>query len=408
MAVGFSGGTKKAVKMGSNAQQFCLKWNNHHANMLTVFERLLGNKSLVDVTLGCEGRQMKAHKVVLSACSPFFEGLFTENPCKHPIVILKDIRYADLKALVEFMYKGEVNVVQEQLPTLLKTAEALKIKGLAEVTGETKDDSSSQQQRTAANATPRPESPSSARRKRQRARRRSTDSAGGDGLSDSEESVPKASRTDLQDESSMDGASSHDDGSQASLQRGKKESANVQTNVDSTSSPASASASVKSSRPAEQTTTSKSAANSNGQIPSSKDAGGGDFEPSRLLEASMTTDQGADDSTDNLNNTTGPDNSTNNELDIKPLITLDEGAATPAGSIIPASAAAAAALTGADALSSLFPPGASAAAALAGTSFQNSPPSHGTYRAASPARVASTAEVRPRRWAMYVESRGAG
>lgn len=299
--------------MGSNAQQFCLKWNNHQANMLTVFERLLGNKSLVDVTLGCEGRQMKAHKVVLSACSPFFEGLFTENPCKHPIVILKDIRYADLKALVEFMYKGEVNVVQEQLPTLLKTAEALKIKGLAEVTGESKDDNGSQQ-RSAANATPRPESPNSARRKRQRARRRSTDSAGGDGLSDSEESVPKTSRTDLQDESSMDGASSHDDGSQASIQRGKKETAPVQTNVDSTSSPASASASAKSGRSADQTGSSKStsAANSNGQV-SSKDAAG-EFEPSRLLEASMTTDHAADDSTDNLN-TTGPDNnSTNNEL----------------------------------------------------------------------------------------------
>ncbi|XP_022668596.1 longitudinals lacking protein, isoforms H/M/V-like [Varroa jacobsoni] len=406
--------------MGSNAQQFCLKWNNHQANMLAVFERLLGNKSLVDVTLGCEGRQMKAHKVVLSACSPFFEGLFTENPCKHPIVILKDIRYADLKALVEFMYKGEVNVVQEQLPTLLKTAEALKIKGLAEVTGESKDDSgggssNSQQQqaRSAANATPRPESPNSGRRKRQRARRRSTDSAGaGDGLSDSEESVPKTSRTDLQDESSMDGASSHDDGSQASLQRAsKKETAPVQTNVDSTSSPASASASAKNSRSAEQTTaTNKSAANSNGQVPSSKDTGGGDFEPSRLLEASMTTDQGGDDSTDNLNNTTGPDNnSTNNELDIKPLITLDEGGATPTGAIVPASAAAAAALAGADALSSLFPQGASTAAALAGTSFQNSPPSHGTYCAASPASVFSRpSQVEPRCWALYAEPLGVG
>lgn len=102
--------------------------------MLSVFEELLQSEALVDVTIACEGLSMKAHKVVLSACSPYFQTLFLQNPCKHPIVILKDIKYNELKALIDFMYKGEVNVTQEQLSTLLKTAESLKIKGLAEVT----------------------------------------------------------------------------------------------------------------------------------------------------------------------------------------------------------------------------------------------------------------------------------
>ncbi|UYV81336.1 hypothetical protein LAZ67_20000818 [Cordylochernes scorpioides] len=114
-------------------QQFCLKWNNHHSNMLAVFESLLSTESLVDVTLACEGKTMKAHKIVLSACSPFFLSLFEENPCKHPIVILKDMQFTELRAIITFMYKGEVNVSQEHLATLLRTAETLKIKGLAEV-----------------------------------------------------------------------------------------------------------------------------------------------------------------------------------------------------------------------------------------------------------------------------------
>lgn len=344
--------------MGTNAQQFCLKWNNHQANMLSVFDRLLSNKSLVDVTIGCEGRQVKAHKVVLSACSPFFENLFTENPCKHPIVILKDIRYADLKALVEFMYKGEVNVVQEQLPTLLKTAEALKIKGLAEVTGESKADD-----KPNASVTPRPESPGSARRKRQRVRRKSTDSTA---HSDSEESMPKASRTE-HDDSSMDGATTLDDGSQASLQPQPqlKEPSNVQNNaVTVNNSPLSSAAAP---NPATNNST------SNGPNSSAKDT---DFEPTRLLEASMTTDHGADNSTDL--NSTGPENTLLPDgLDIKPIITLEEGA-TPAGAIVPASAPSLS--TGTD-LSSLFPHG-TGATAVPGTSYQNSPQSHGTYRAA--------------------------
>lgn len=120
----------------SQSQQFCLKWNNHTTNMLQVFENLLSTEALVDVTLACDGLSLKAHKMVLSACSPFFQSLFLENPCKHPIVIMKDMRYSDLKAIIDFMYRGEVNVSHDQLSALLKTAETLKVKGLAEVTGE--------------------------------------------------------------------------------------------------------------------------------------------------------------------------------------------------------------------------------------------------------------------------------
>lgn len=63
----------------------------------------------------------------------WFQSLFTINPCQHPIVILKDIRFCDLKTMVDFMYYGEVNVSQEQLPAILKIAEMLKIKGLADM-----------------------------------------------------------------------------------------------------------------------------------------------------------------------------------------------------------------------------------------------------------------------------------
>lgn len=74
--------------------------------------------------------------MVLSACSPYFRQLFFENPCQHPIIILKDINWPELKATVEFMYKGEINVSQDQIGPLLKVAENLKIRGLADVNGE--------------------------------------------------------------------------------------------------------------------------------------------------------------------------------------------------------------------------------------------------------------------------------
>lgn len=53
-------------------QQFCLRWNNHQSTLIAVFETLLENGTLVDCTLAAEGKFLKAHKVVLSACSPYF------------------------------------------------------------------------------------------------------------------------------------------------------------------------------------------------------------------------------------------------------------------------------------------------------------------------------------------------
>lgn len=120
----------------SQSQRFCLRWNNHQSNLLSVFEQLLQDESFVDVTLAVEGLYLKAHKMVLSACSPYFQTLFVNNPDKHPIVFLKDVPYADMRSLLDFMYKGEVSVDQERLTAFLKVAESLRIKGLTEVNEE--------------------------------------------------------------------------------------------------------------------------------------------------------------------------------------------------------------------------------------------------------------------------------
>ena len=54
------------------------------------------------------------------------------NPCTHPIIILRDVGYIHMRGLLEFMYAGEVNVSQAHLAAFLRTAEALKVRGLAE------------------------------------------------------------------------------------------------------------------------------------------------------------------------------------------------------------------------------------------------------------------------------------
>lgn len=112
-----------------------LRWNHHQTTLLSVFSTLLNNENLVDCTISAEGQHFKAHRVILSACSPYFESLFSQHYEKHPIVILPDVKFQVLEALIEFMYSGEAKVPEDELCTILKLAETLQIKGLS-VTGE--------------------------------------------------------------------------------------------------------------------------------------------------------------------------------------------------------------------------------------------------------------------------------
>ncbi|XP_015177952.1 PREDICTED: broad-complex core protein isoforms 1/2/3/4/5-like isoform X2 [Polistes dominula] len=124
--------------MGSS-QQFSLRWNNYLRHITCAFGTLRTDEDLVDVTLSCEGKRIRAHKMLLSACSTYFRDLFKENPCQHPVIIFRNVKFDDLAALVDFMYRGEVNVVQEQLTSFLTTAELLAVQGLTDGTGKDKD-----------------------------------------------------------------------------------------------------------------------------------------------------------------------------------------------------------------------------------------------------------------------------
>ncbi|XP_074597074.1 longitudinals lacking protein-like isoform X2 [Brevipalpus obovatus] len=118
-----------------SAQAFCLKRNNHSSDMSEQFELMFKEESLADVTLSCNDGSLRAHKMVLSACSSYFKKIFSEyiNPYQYPVVIMKDMAFSDLRAIVEFIYRGEVFVPQEQLTSVLKSAQSLKVKGLSDI-----------------------------------------------------------------------------------------------------------------------------------------------------------------------------------------------------------------------------------------------------------------------------------
>ena len=109
-------------------EKLCLQWNDFRDNVNCAFRSLREDADFADVILVCEdGKQVEAHKVILAASSPFFQSLLRRNNHPHPLIYMRGMKSEDL---VDFLYRGEANVFQENLDSFLAIAEELQLKGL--------------------------------------------------------------------------------------------------------------------------------------------------------------------------------------------------------------------------------------------------------------------------------------
>ena len=113
------------------SEKLCLQWNDFQENIKSAFGILREDRDLKDVTLACEdGQQVEAHKVILASSSPFFQKLLGRNKQPHPLIYMKGTKFDDLLTILDFLYRGEANVFQENLDSFLSVAEELQLKGL--------------------------------------------------------------------------------------------------------------------------------------------------------------------------------------------------------------------------------------------------------------------------------------
>jgi len=120
------------------SEKFCLRWNDFERNISSAFKDIREEKEFFDVTIACEDEQLQAHKVILSACSPFFRNVLRRNqpPSQQGMLVLylKGVNFRDMESVLNFMYHGEVNVAQDDLNSFLAVAEELRVKGLTQST----------------------------------------------------------------------------------------------------------------------------------------------------------------------------------------------------------------------------------------------------------------------------------
>jgi len=124
--------TKPNMDSSNGSGECCLRWNDHQTLLHGICNSLLTSEKFADVTLFCEGISLKCHKFLLSACSSYFEQIFSETKLDHPIIILRDVVYWEMQALLHFIYKGELTTDEKKLGRLIELARSLRIKGIGD------------------------------------------------------------------------------------------------------------------------------------------------------------------------------------------------------------------------------------------------------------------------------------
>lgn len=66
--------------------------------------------------------------MVLAASSDFFRDIFSESSCKQETVFLSNFDHSGISALLDYMYKGEINMDKEEMPALLELAKFFKVR----------------------------------------------------------------------------------------------------------------------------------------------------------------------------------------------------------------------------------------------------------------------------------------
>ncbi|CAG0921889.1 unnamed protein product [Notodromas monacha] len=127
------------VLVGMETDHYALKWADLPVESFAAFRLLRDRGLFVDVALSVNGEVFKAHKIVLVACSPYFERVLVpletgvggcDQNSRYPVFVMNDEDPVIFRQILDFIYRGETEVPSSKLSEFLRMAEMLEVKGL--------------------------------------------------------------------------------------------------------------------------------------------------------------------------------------------------------------------------------------------------------------------------------------
>lgn len=123
------------IEDNSSSPTFYINWHRYDRNLHEKFSEYRDRELFTDVTICCGQKSFACHKIILSASSLYFKQLLDRRSQDHDhndqaTIFLTNFHVWEIEALLNFMYNGEITVLQSQLPSLMRSGAALQVKGL--------------------------------------------------------------------------------------------------------------------------------------------------------------------------------------------------------------------------------------------------------------------------------------
>ena len=106
-------------------------WHTYTDHLRDMLKEMMTSNDFADVTLVCDDKkkEIKAHRNILSACSPVFKNMLKiDQQSNHPVIYLRGIQHLEMESILKFVYLGETSIHQDSLTEFIQTAKLLEIR----------------------------------------------------------------------------------------------------------------------------------------------------------------------------------------------------------------------------------------------------------------------------------------
>ena len=112
-------------------KKYVLHWNEFQENTAKCIVSLRNENEFYDVTLvGEDQKKYPAHRLVLSSCSQYFKNLLKGSQSQQILLCLENMKSNDIENMLDYIYDGEVKLLEKDLQNFLKIAERFKLEGM--------------------------------------------------------------------------------------------------------------------------------------------------------------------------------------------------------------------------------------------------------------------------------------
>ena len=87
-------------------EKYSLTWHSYSDHLREALKAMMTSNDFADVTLVTDDKQqIRAHRNILSACSPVFKNIFQLHSSNNanPVVYLRGIQHSEMESIMQFV-----------------------------------------------------------------------------------------------------------------------------------------------------------------------------------------------------------------------------------------------------------------------------------------------------------------